>query len=141
MTSYIRFTIILAFGFTVSACALTSPTKPKVTPLIKASTSWDGKPIIYPAGQAEITGLMVEIAPGNETGWHLHPVPSFGLIMEGTLEVTLKNGKMKRFNEGEALVEVVNTLHNGRNVGNKPLKILVFYSGVVGNKLTFKQPE
>ena len=108
----------------------------KVTPLLKTATSWNGDPIVYPEGKAEITGLLIELAPGGETGWHLHPVPSFGLILEGTLEVALKDGRSKRFQSGEAIAEVVNTMHNGRNVGDTPVKILVFYTGAAGHSLT-----
>ena len=61
----------------------------KVTPLLKTTQTWNGAPIKYPEGQAEITSLMIEIAPGGETKWHEHPVPSFGVLLEGTLEVSL----------------------------------------------------
>jgi len=130
-----RLAFILIFCFVASACAVHN-SKPKVTQFLKTTTSWNGDPIVYPKGQAEITGLLIEIAPGKETGWHLHPVPSFAMILEGTLEVELKDGTIKRLNEGDALAEVVNTAHNGHNVGSKPLKILVFYSGIAGQKLT-----
>ncbi|MGZ8136087.1 MAG: cupin domain-containing protein [Methylococcaceae bacterium] len=139
MKSYTRLIISLICCLMLVACAVDSAGKPKVTQLIKSTASWDGKPIVYPAGQAEITGLLIEIPPGQQTGWHLHPVPSFGVVLEGILEVTLKDGKIKRLHEGDALVEVVNTAHNGRNIGDKPLKILVFYSGAVGNILTVGQ--
>ena len=82
----------------------------------------------------------MEIAPGGETGWHQHPVPSFGLLLEGTLEVTLQDGQIKRLNPGDALAEVVNTTHNGRNVGAVPVKIVVFYAGTPGQPLTIKAP-
>src|SRR3970040_2281271 len=75
----------------------------KVTPLLKTTSSWDGKPIVYPEGQAELTALLVEIAPGGSTGWHQHPVPSFGFLLEGTLEITLMDGRVKRMQAGEAL--------------------------------------
>jgi len=132
--------IVLTLWFPLSAAALDSD-KPKVTQLLKTTTSWDGKQIVYPVGQPEITGLIVEIAPGKETGWHLHPVPSFAYILEGTLEVMLKDGRMKHLEAGDPLVEVFDTPHNGRNVGTTPLKIMVFYAGIVGRKLTFEQPD
>jgi len=112
----------------------------KVTPLLKTTSSWDGKQIVYPEGQAEITALLVEIAPGGETGWHHHPVPSFGMLLEGTLEVTLKDGRVKRMQAGEVLAEVVDTMHVGRTVGNTPAKIIVFYAGAVGKALTVNNP-
>jgi len=37
------------------------------------------------------------------------------------------------------LAEVINTLHNGRNLGSTPVKLVVFYAGVVGQKLTVKE--
>ena len=126
---------LLLSAFSFNAVAADND-KPKVTQLIKTTTSWDGKQIVYPVGQPEVTALVVEIAPGKETAWHSHPSPSFAVIMEGTLEVMLKDGRTKRLQAGEPLIEVTNVAHNGRNIGSTPLKIMVFYAGIVGRKLT-----
>lgn len=123
------------------AQALEASTSIKVTPVLKATSSWDGNPLSYPPGQTEITGLVIEMAPGAETGWHEHPVASFGMVLEGVLEVHLQDGRTKRLQPGEALAEVVNTLHNGKVVGDKPVKLVVFYAGAVGTPLTIKHPE
>ena len=87
----------------------------KVTQLLKTTQTWNGAPIKYPEGQAEITGVMIEIAPGGETNWHEHPVPSFGMVLEGTLEVSLTDGRKRLIKAGEAIAEVVATAHNGRD--------------------------
>ena len=114
----------------------------KVTQLLKTTTSWNGVPIKYPQGQAEITSLMVEIAPGGETTWHEHPVPSFGYLLEGSLEVSLADGKKKLLKAGEALAEVIATAHNGRNVGTTPVKLIVFYAGAVDKQpLSMPRPD
>ena len=131
---------LIILGFAGGAVALDPTATVRVTPLLNTTTSWNGQPLAYPAGPAEITGLHVEVAPGGETGWHQHPVPSFGFVLEGTLEVTLKDGQVKRLNPGDALAEVVNTTHNGRNVGPVPVKIVVFYAGTPGQPLTLKVP-
>ncbi|MEI6414291.1 MAG: cupin domain-containing protein [Pseudomonadota bacterium] len=110
------------------------------TLLLNALNSWNDQPLVYPKGQAEVTGVLIEIAPGAETGWHRHPIPSFAMVLEGTLEVSLRNGRVKRVQAGEAFAEVVNTLHNGRNVGDKPAKLVVFYAGVLGEDTTVPQP-
>ncbi len=109
-----------------------------VSTLLKTSHSWDGTPLQYPAGQAEVTGMLIEIAPGAETGWHLHQIPSFGMVLAGELEVRLQDGRVKRLKSGDALAEVVNTLHNGRSVGATPVKLVVFYAGAVGQPLSVK---
>lgn len=113
----------------------------KVTPLLKTSTTWNNNQIEYPQGKAEIIGLLVEVAPGKETGWHSHPVPSFAYMLEGVLEVRLQDGRTKRIKAGEALAEVINTWHNGRNIGNSPVKIVVFYTGISGAAISAKAPE
>ncbi|MEO6423026.1 MAG: cupin domain-containing protein [Candidatus Nitrotoga sp.] len=122
-----------------TAFAIETSSAVKASIILKTDTSWDGKTIIYPEGKPEITGMIIEIAPGGETGWHLHPVSSFGLVLEGELEVQLKNGALKRLKAGEALAEVINTFHNGRNPGSTPVKLVVFYTGVVGQKLTISE--
>jgi quercetin dioxygenase-like cupin family protein len=132
---------LLCLNVSLIASALEPSANVKVTPLIQSTQSWNGAPIIYPAGQAQITGLMIEIAPGAVTGWHQHPAPSFGVVTQGTLEVTLKDGKVKHLQAGDALIEVVDTDHIGRNVGDVPVKIIVFYAGAVGQVLTVKTNE
>lgn len=108
----------------------------KVTPLLKTTTSWDGQALAYPKGAAEVTGLLVELAPGAETGWHLHPVPSFAMLLAGELEITLKDGRKKQLAAGEAVAEVVGAWHNGRNPGDTPVTLVVFYVGVESTPLT-----
>jgi quercetin dioxygenase-like cupin family protein len=121
------------------AFALEQSASVKVTRLLQTPTSWNGAALAYPNGQAEVTAMLIEIAPGAETGWHLHPVASFAYILEGELEVSLKDGSVKHLAAGQALAEVVNTLHNGRNVGKVPLKLVVFYAGASNSTLTVKE--
>jgi quercetin dioxygenase-like cupin family protein len=135
------FTVILSL--LLSACATTHDhTAEKVTSiqLIKTTTTWDGKDVVYPTNeQAQVTALMIEIPVNGETGWHRHPVPSFAMILDGTLEVMLKDGSVNHLKAGDPLVEVVNTAHNGRNTGSVPVKIMVFYTGTVNSILTIKE--
>jgi quercetin dioxygenase-like cupin family protein len=130
---------ILSFLWQSGAVALEVSATVEVSTLLKTESSWDGKPIEYPSGKAEVTGMVVEIAPGGETGWHSHPIPSFGFVLEGELEVQLRSGAVKRVKPGEALAEVVNTFHNGRNVGSVPLRLVVFYVGSAGQKLSVNE--
>jgi quercetin dioxygenase-like cupin family protein len=130
----------LLFTTLVSLPCFAAPVTPPVAAaqVLKAVNSWDGKPIVYPSGPGEVTVLNIEIQPGAETGWHQHPVPSFAMVLEGTLQVTLRDGSSRRFGPGEAFAEVVNTSHNGRNVGAAPVKLLVVYAGAAGTALTHK---
>jgi quercetin dioxygenase-like cupin family protein len=125
----------------IAAHAIEPSATVKVTPLLKTTQSWNGAPINYPEGQAQISALMIEIAPGGETNWHEHPVPSFGMLLEGSLEISLPDGKKKLMQAGEALAEVIATPHNGRNVGTTPVKLVVFYAGAVDKQLTVPRPD
>src|SRR4051812_10549052 len=87
--------LALCVGAT-SASAFEAMAPLKVVPLLATTKTWEGAPIVYPRGQPEVSGLIIELAPGAETGWHSHPVPSFAFILEGTLEVQLKDGRSKR---------------------------------------------
>ena len=130
---------VLAVLFTNLSVAVEPTVQVTVKTPLKNSQSWDGAPLRYPTGEAEITGMQIEIAPGGSTGWHLHTVPSFGMVLSGTLEVQLKDGRVKRLQAGDMLAEVVNTLHNGHAVGDQPVKLVVFYAGVKGQVLTHKE--
>jgi quercetin dioxygenase-like cupin family protein len=127
----------------LSACVSTHSDKTESitsTQLIKTTSTWDGKAITYPTGEkAQVTALMIEIPVNGETGWHRHPVPSFAMIIEGTLDVMLKDGSVNHLKAGDPLVEVVDTAHNGRNTGTVPVKIMVFYTGTVNSVLTIKE--
>lgn len=104
--------------------------------ILQTSTSWDGAPINYPEGQAEVTALHLEIPSGVETGWHYHTIPSFGYVLEGTLELKMEDGRTLIVNKGEALAEVTNSVHTGKSIGENTLKLIVFYTGVTDKELT-----
>ena len=96
---------------------------------LSTTTTWDGASIHYPPGTAKVAGAIVTLTPGAETGWHTHPVPCLALILEGELLVELKDGRTKELKAGDTLAEVINTPHNGKNIGKTTLKIAVFYAG------------
>lgn len=76
--------------------------------------------------------MTVNLMPGAETGWHKHPVPVYAYVVSGHLSVELEDGKQCSFDTGDAIVEVVDTWHNGRNNGKTPVSLAVFYLGVEG---------
>jgi quercetin dioxygenase-like cupin family protein len=80
----------------------------------------------------EIEVMMVEIKPGGQSGRHMHPVPTLVYVMEGTLTVELDNESRHKCQAGNAVLEVINTWHNARNMGRKSLKLLVIYLGEKG---------
>ncbi len=110
--------------------------------LLKTTTTVADQPVRYlKTDSAEVTALEVEIPPGMETGWHKHPVPAYGYILSGKLTLEVEGGKTLQFEAGRAFVESMNLMHNGKNTGTEPLKILVFYSGEQGKPITVRKKE
>jgi len=108
--------------------------------LQQTTVTSNGQPIAYPqTGKAEVTAMTVELAPGSGTGWHQHPVPVYAYVVAGTLTVELEDGTSRTYGPDEAVVEVVHTLHNGRNDGAGPVKLAVFYLGSEGMPNVVKQ--
>ena len=90
----------------------------------------------YPQGQPEIKILKIKIPAGVTLPWHYHPVINAAVILDGTLELYLQNGSKKRYESGDTLIEVVNTLHSGKAVGGKDVHLIVFYAGEKGQQTT-----
>lgn len=107
--------------------------------LVKSGSSWDGSVLpAYPAGIPEITVLRITVPPGALLERHAHPVINAGFLVSGELTVVTDEGKTLRLKEGEALIEVVDKWHYGRNAGRSPAVIVVFYAGEAGGVITVK---
>lgn len=110
---------------------------PPVAPLLKDSKTILGQPLTYPTdGQAQIQSVIVTMHPGEESGLHTHPHPTFGYILEGELTVSYPAGVKKTYKQGQAIMEAVDTPHNGKNTGTVPARILVVFMGVEGEANT-----
>jgi len=109
----------------------------EVNALSKSVSSWDGRVLPdYPNGKPEITILRIKIPPGVALPLHKHPVINAGILISGELTVVTEDGKTLHLKAGETIIEVVNTWHYGKNEGNKPAEIVVFYAGTMNTPLS-----
>ena len=112
------------------------------TELIRTSQSWDGVELPdYLQGRPEIVAVKYEIPAGQKLGWHFHPVMNFGILVQGELTIISQNGTEKVVHEGEAVVEMVDTVHHGENRGDKPVLLYMFYLSQKDIPLSVQQPE
>lgn len=108
--------------------------------LAKASSSWDGKTLPnYAEGKPEITILRIKIPPGTQLPLHKHPVINAGVLLTGELTVRTENNKVLHLKAGDPIIEVVDTWHYGKNEGNEPAEIIVFYAGIVDMPISNKK--
>lgn len=104
----------------------------RITPLFATSETILGEPVAYPAGKPKLTGAVISMAPGQETGWHTHGVPLAGMILEGELTVDYGDKGKRTYKAGQALVESMSTPHNGSNTGSGPMRLFALYIGAEG---------
>ena len=101
--------------------------------LVSGTKSWDGTKLPpYPRGQPEVTVRRFVIPPGASLPMHKHPVINAGVLIRGNLEVVKKGGPTKTLKAGDALIEMVDLWHYGRNPGRVPAEIVVVYAGTPG---------
>jgi quercetin dioxygenase-like cupin family protein len=118
----------------------TDVTSVQVDTLSKSTLSWNGAHLpAYPEGTPEITILKIIIPPGATLPVHNHPVINAGVLLSGQLTVFTETNKVLHLKAGESLIEVVDTWHYGKNEGDKPAEIIVFYAGVLDTPITVKK--
>ncbi len=112
-----------------------------ITEVMKGSTTITGQAIVYPkADKAEMSSALIQIHPGKESGRHMHPVPTYVHVLEGTLTVEVEDGSRQAFKAGSGFLEAMNIWHNVKNLGETPLKFLVVFAGEEG-KPNLIRPE
>ncbi|CAH0536507.1 cupin domain-containing protein [Vibrio marisflavi] len=133
------FVLAISIGLTSGAYAQGEHEhgKAQVKVLAKSTKSWDGSTLPkYGQGQPEVQVLKITIPAGAKLPMHKHPVINAGYLMKGELEVTTEQGEKKTIKAGDALIEVTNKWHYGRNIGNEPAEIIVVYASTEGSPIT-----
>jgi len=102
----------------------------KVEELANSTKTWNGNLLpTYPHGQPKVKILRIQVPKGTTLPWHYHPVINAAVILQGTLELKLKDGSQKIYQKGDALIEVVNSIHAGKALGTTDVDLIVFYAG------------
>ena len=134
-------TLLISFVMLSSAFALKG-LGIKVETLVKSDTMWDGTPLPdYPQEKPEITIIKVTIPAKTTLPMHKHPSINAGYMLKGKLTVVSKEGKEKRLQAGDPLIELTNKYHYGKNEGDEDVEIVVFYAGTKGAPLSIKHEK
>jgi quercetin dioxygenase-like cupin family protein len=110
--------------------------------LFRTSQSWDGAELPdYLQGRPELVALKYVFPAGCKLGWHHHEVMNFGGLTQGELTIVAQDGTEKVVHEGEAVVEMVGTVHHGENRGPRPAILYMFYLSQPGLPLAVQHPD
>ena len=133
--------VLLILVFVQTTVSVLAEQNVTVTAVMQGSRTIGGQKIEYPkTDKAEMASVLVEIPPGKESGRHMHPVPTYVHVLEGTLTVEFEDGSRQAFKAGSGFLEAVNTWHNVKNLGEVPLRFLVVFAGEEG-KPNLIRPE
>ena len=136
---------ILAF-FALASCQEKSISSTTANPsselLIESQLSWNGDSLpSYPEGKAKISIVKVTIPPHSELPNHYHPVINAGIMLKGELTVIDEKGNTLHLKAGDPIIEVVDVVHYGKNEGDEPVEIVVFYAGTEGKEIVVKESK
>ena len=121
--------------------ALGRTSYPPLDVLLSGGETVIGQEIAYPEGAPVVTAAIVTMAPGQETGWHVHEAPLMAWMLEGELTVDYGPEGQRTYREGDALLEAFRTPHNGRNGGEGNVRLLAVFMGAEGVPNTVMEPE
>src|SRR3954468_18942770 len=71
--------------------------------------------------------VLAEFVPGGAAGKHTHPGEELGYVLEGTLELEVAGQPPRTLKAGDTFFIPAGTVHDGKNVGSGPAKVLATY--------------
>ena len=80
--------------------------------------------------------MKIIINVNEELPMHKHDLVNIAYVKKGTLTVITDDNKEITLNEGEVLPELIGKYHYGKNTGNVPVELIVFYIGEKGTPLS-----
>ena len=114
----------------------------EIIELARTAQSWDGAELPnYPVGKPELIVRRYVFPRGSKLGWHHHPVINYGIVQQGELTIIGLDGAEKTVRTGEAVVEMVGTVHHGENRSDKTVVLDMFYISQNGTPIAVQHPE
>ena len=134
MKKAIKLVIML---FLVILCTTNLSYSAEKNVLLKTTSTWDNTEYKkLKIKKPEVTVLKIVINANEELPLHRHDLVNIAYVKKGTLTVITEDCKEITLHEGEVLPELVGKYHYGKNTGNVPVELIVFYLGEKGTPLS-----
>ena len=118
-------------------CTIISAYSAEKNVLLKTTSTWDNaKYKKLKIKKPEVSVLKIIININEELPMHKHDLVNIAYVKKGTLTVITDDNKEITLHEGEVLPELVGKYHYGKNTGNEPVELIVFYIGEKGTPLS-----
>lgn len=69
----------------------------------------------------------VEVAPGGVAGWHTHPGEEISYVTDGEATLMVAGQAPRKVKAGEGFVIPAGVVHNAKNEGSVPIKLVGVY--------------
>lgn len=134
MNKAIKLSIIFVMVFFSTAISAYSAEKEV---LLKTTSTWDNaKYKKLKIKEPEVTVLKIVINVNEELPIHKHDLVNIAYVKSGILTVITDDNKEITLHQGEVLPELIGKYHYGKNSGNEPVELVVFYIGEKGTPLS-----
>jgi quercetin dioxygenase-like cupin family protein len=123
---------IVALGFLVSTTNLLQAEPgqyPSLEKVFSSSETIIGQGFYYPNGTATITSTIIEMQPGQSTGWHRHEAPLFAMVLQGEITVDYGVNGKRIYRQNDRFIEAFQSSHNGTNTSTEIVRILAVFAG------------
>jgi quercetin dioxygenase-like cupin family protein len=108
----------------MAAAAPAGPPTP--TLVVRTGETMSAQPIRVPGAPHEVVVSRATLAPGGVIPAHRHPWSRYAYVEAGRIRVTnLDTGAVRELGPGDVLVEPLDQWHEGRAVGDAPVRLVV----------------
>ena len=90
--------------------------------------------------EREAVVARVEVAPGAVAGWHTHPGDEISYVTEGEATLMVAGQPPRKVAAGDAFVIPAGVVHNAKNDGATPTKLIGVYVVEKGKPLASPAP-
>ena len=105
--------------------------------VLKTTSTWDNAEYKkLKIKKPEVTVLKITINVGESLPMHKHDLINVAYVKKGKLTVITDDNKEITLHEGQTLPELIGKYHYGKNTGDKPVELIVFYLGEKGTPLS-----
>lgn len=116
---------LAALALTFALCAGAAAAEPAATPVMSATETNAGQPIVLPQGPVEVRVSKVSIPAGERLPVHKHPYPRYGVVETGRIRVIYPDlGKADEFGPGGVIIEALETWHTGEALEDVVLLVI-----------------
>ena len=105
--------------------------------ILKTTSTWDGEEYeSVTIKKPEATVLKITLPEKTKLAMHKHLMVNVVYILKGELTIVTDNGVERKVKAGESLAELIDKFHYGKNDGNEPVEMIIFYYGEKDTQLS-----